>query len=257
MSGYQDVVNASFPLTSWALVEAAGTDFAPYSGTQHLTGAGVTQYQQPGPFAAALALHLNAGKLTSPNVLPFNKWWTMEAWFNIDAAARAGNALLMYLGGNSAANGWGLYIPVASNTLHIFWANPVRDITTSIVLTAGTWYLLQIGNLSGATGEFDIAVNGQLLAQDVTPNSQTVPAGGYGFGGDTTLAANFRGLIAMPAVYVTQQSALSWFSRFLAATDPNAAILDALQGPGATVAGGAGILSQILASVSKTYQNAP
>jgi hypothetical protein len=253
VSTYQDVVNASLVLEAWALTEAAGTDFAPYTGSVHLTGAGVNQYQQAGPNASMLALHLNPGKLTSASNLPFTKWFTMECWFHIDSTARAGNCLLMYLGGNSSANGWGIYIAPGSNAIHFFWANPVRDITTGVVLPANQWHLLQIGNLSGATGEMDLAFDGRVIAQDITPNSQTLPAGGYGFGGDNTFAGFYPGLISMPAVYVTQQSPLAWFSRFQAVSDPNAAVLNSLTGPGQAIAGGSGILSQILASVRKQY----
>lgn len=254
MSTYQDVVNASLPLDAWALVEASGTDFAPYTGALHLTGAGVTAYQQAGPFAAALSIHLANGCLF--NSTPFSGafFWTMEAWFNPDSTTRPGNAILLYDGSNSAANGWGLYIPTGSNLLRVFYASPANDVSTGVSIPASAWSLLQIGNLSGSQGEISVALNGQIIAKVVDTASLTQPSAGFGFGrAASSPAANYSGSISMPAIYNNQQTPLSWYSRFQAATDPNTAILNTLTGPAANGVADSATLAAILAAVRRTF----
>jgi hypothetical protein len=252
---YQDVVNASIPYIAWALVEASGTDFAPYAGVDHLTGAGINLYQQSGPFAASLSVHGNPGKLYNATNLPFNKWWFQEAWFNPDASTRAVNALLCYLG-LATTNGWGAYLPTANNHIHVFFASPSQDVDTGITLPANAWSLVQVGNLSGTTGEVDVAVNGVVVAQVNAANAKVAPTNGYGFGGDSVQTSGYTGRIAFPAVYLAQQTVRSLYSRFLAATDPDAAIGLGTVGPSVAPSVSADVAS-LLAYVAATYQNTP
>lgn len=257
MSTYQDVVNASFPYAAWALVEASGTDFVPYTGAQHLTGEGVTGYQQPGPFAASVALRLASGKLTSPNNLPITQFFTLEAWFNLDASSRPGNALLLYLGGNAASNGWGVYVPTTNNNLHIFFASPVHDIDTGVAISSNSWHLVQTGNLSGTTGELNVALDGNVVGQFRTLDPQAVPAGGFGYAGTPTQASFFDGLIAMPAAYTQLQDQLAWRSRFIAATNPDGALGFGLGGSAQQLLAIQNDTDAILKAVQQIYTNSP
>jgi hypothetical protein len=253
VSTYQDVVNDSFPYAAWALVEAAGTDFVPYTGALHLTGAGVNQYQQTGPFAASESLHLNSGKLTTTTNLPITQFFTLEAWFNLDATTRAGNALLLYLGGNAASNGWGVYVPTGNNNLHIFFASPTHDVDTGVAIGASAWHLLQCGNLAGVTGELDVGLDGQVVGSFRTPDAQAAPSGGWGIGGTPGQASNTVGFVAMPAAYTQQQSQLNWRSRFIASTDPNAAVPFTISGAASNIASTDATVNAILAAVRKAF----
>lgn len=245
---YEEVVKASFPNAAWALAEAAGTDFAPYTRFQHLTSTGVDAYQQAGPCPPSFSVHVNPGKLLSPVSLPFLRYFCMEGWFNPDGLTGAGTRILMWLGDNSAADGWGAYLPAGSNRLHILAAPSGPDLDTLFDLPVGAFTLVQIANLSGTTGEIDVAVNGEVIGQIVTGGSGN-PVG-YGFGGESSRASNFVGKIAWPAVYTQQQTMLSLRSRFIGCSDPVAGNLISLSG---CCASSSSDLAEILAAVRHTY----
>lgn len=230
MPTYQDVVQAGNPWSAWSLVETSGTTFAPYIGGISLTGTNVDAHSLAGPFGSYSAIHVTNGSLITTALPPFGLYWTMEVWIWVDAPTAGGNRILEYMGNNSAANGWGVYCPGSSTTLHIFYAIPVSDRTGPASLSVGTWHLLQCGNLSGAQGEIDLAVDGVLVQSEVDTAGLTRPAGSAGFGGAGSPASNFTGKFALPAIYISQQSLTNWQSRWTGSTDPNSGLIQSPSG---------------------------
>jgi len=245
---YQDIVNASFPWAAWALVEASGTDFAPYAGLQHLTATNVNVYQQAGPCPPSFSIHLNLGKLLSATSLPFLRYFCQEGWYKPDATSGAGTRILMWIGANSATEGWGAYLPAANNHLHILAAPSGPDLDTGFILPTSSFTLVQLANLTGTTGEITCAVNGEIVGQIVTGGSGSPT--GFGFGGESSRASNYVGSLAWPAVYIQQQTQLSLRSRFVGCSDPVSGLLQTLQG---CCTNTDDLLNLIYAAVHKTF----
>ena len=250
MTTYQDVVNANFPLEAWALPEASGTSFAPYSGSGALTGAGVDAYQQAGPFALGFSIHVTSGGLEKLFTLINSSYWCMEAWFNTPAAHATLDRTLMELGNNLAAGGAELFLAHATNELKVIGNGALSS--TGFIMPVGSWKLIQWGNLTGNNGDIVIAVDGAIIfsrrnAADFTGIN------GLGWGRDPSNTSPMTGSLAWPAVYTSQQTAQNWYSRFLASTDPDGALPF-------TPSGGAvnnALLNEILAAVKRLFHNAP
>jgi hypothetical protein len=248
---YQDVVNGSFPTDAWALVEASGTDFAPYSGITHLTGVGVDLWQQAGPFPLGFSLHVTHGKITCGLTLFHGGFWCQEAWFKPDTSSSASNRLLLELGHDLTGPGSALYLPAASNVLQFLGGGISAGL--GFTLPTASWTLLQWGNLAGVTGEVDVAINGQLVF--TTPTSGFTGVNGIGWGGDPVNASAYIGSIAWPAFYTSEELFQQWHSRWVASTDPVAGEALSLIGPtitAAAVAANSALLALIYAAVHRT-----
>lgn len=251
MSTYQDVVNANFPTKAWALVEASGLSFAPYTGVGSLTGVGVDQWQQAGPFALGVSIHITNGKITVTDTLFRGGYWCQEVWVKPSSSSGATNRLVMELGANLAVAGSALYLPTGSNAV-TFLGGGVNT-AIGFTLPTSSWTLLQWGNLAGVTGEVDVAVNGQLIF--TTSTSGFTGTGGIGFGGDPTQASTFQGSFAWPAYYTSQEFFPQWYSRYVASTDPDLAMSLSVKGSAvnnAAINDNTALLELIYAAVHRT-----
>lgn len=251
MTTYQDVVRANSPLAGWALSEASGTDFVPWIGSLHATASGVLDYQQPGPFASALAVQLHVGA-TWRAVWPFQPTpivWH-ECWFKFPNPPSAQSALIET--GNNSNTGFSVYVTTTSHIRYVELGK--TDYDTGILWPDSNWHLLQVGNLDSSQAYVGVMLDGQLVWQQKTAGANSISPATVGFlTPGSGAAASIQGLIAYPALYATPISWLNLQATFTAATDPATALDFTLSG---NLGGGSttlSLLNQILSSVRKTY----
>lgn len=246
MATYQDVINADLPLGAWALTEASGTDFVPYTGPYHLTGSGTLLYRQTGPFGTALALHLAAGASLRTNSLLFpSSGGTIECWIRLDTYPPASTVALEYWG-NSGSNGNGVIVQT-SGDLQLF-AAPSNTLDAFHNFASG-WHLVQIGN-PGPNGGSALAVDGAIIVSKIPGVGGT--AGNpdqIGFGCTASSTAAVALSVAYPAVYPTYLTSQFAYAHFLAASDPNTAINFTLTGLNSNSA----LLQLIYAAVHRVF----
>lgn len=246
MSTYQDVVAANLARYAWALTEAAGTDFPPYIGAAHLTGSGTLLYQQSGPFATSLALHLATNaRLVTPAGVVASQPTTLETWLSIDTYPPSA-AVAAFYWGNSGANGVGVLIQTNGNIGYYVPPNAVID--TGVPFGSG-WHLIQLGNLAPTGSQVAIARDGIIVWQATSAAQVAANPNQVAFGSTPVANAGAALKLAFPAIYnqaITPQLALS---SYLASTDPDSAMGYTL----GAAANNLDILNQILASVRKTY----
>jgi hypothetical protein len=243
-TSYQDVVRADFPWVSHAFTEAAGTDFAPWIGTQHLTSTGTLLYQQTGPFATAFALHL-AAAATLRGAVPFGATGPLyvEVWVKLDVYPPTANQFIYFVG-NAGGNGYGVFVDT-TGALQIY-APPGAAVVTGAMLGSGWHLVTQGGDVHGTPV---LAVDGVIKWQGPTPTVVTPSPNQIGWGCDSSTAVARAISLAYPTVYLHAMLAPAVQASFLAATDPAAALLLT---SGASPAADT-LLQQILAAVRKQY----
>ena len=251
---YQDVVTANRALAAWALVEASGLDFAPYIGGTHLTGTGVFDYQQAGPFAASFGLgaHLTA-KLALAFVATVIAPVTNEVWIKLPSATPAAAQTVFYAG-NGGANGSG--VTVATNGhIHILEGG-VADTDTGLLWPDAAWHLLQV-SVSQLGAVSTLAIDGLVRFRRVLATSNApVPNTTFYFG-DSGFGSGNVCQIAMPAFYAYELTPTQMNASYLAATDPASAINLTITGGAGTPASSLALLNKLIEYVAKTFQNAP
>lgn len=248
MSTYQDVVLANGAVLAWALTESAGTDFVPYIGGTHLTGAGGgMSYRQTGPFAGAFGLQVIAGdSLRYPFSQAVFPPFTTEVWTNFSTLTPASSQLIFYAG-NQAANGSGLYL---STTGHLHWyAGGVFDVDLGAYGHTG-WNLVQVASPDNTHAQ--IFING-IQTNSVTTAASTAPTpNGQGWMSDDSSYNSVETcLLSYPAVYAKAFTANQAYASFVASTNPDLALQYILAGVGGTLP--ITLLNDILNSVRKIY----
>lgn len=247
---YQDVVRANGGVISWALVEAAGTDFAPWLDTTHLIGAGGHTYQQAGPFPTAFSLGFAIGaslqwpigNLLFPPV-------TTEVWIKLSALAPVPYQLMIRAGA-TAVSGSGIYLDTLN---HLHWTGfGAADIDTGFVWPDTNWHLLQWA--SGPGNALVLYFDGGTIftGQSGTPSPAAPNTMGFLCDGSAD-NAHVAGFVSYPTLYLRMLSATEAFATFLAATDPTSAMAYTGTGGGQLGTVNAAVLEQILAAVRKTW----
>lgn len=248
MPSYQDVVAANGAVGAWALVEAAGADFAPYIGAGHMTGQGSLVYQQTGPFATSVAVKGNtAGYLTLPFPNSITTPWWVEFWAKITSPP--GSDVSLSRSGNAAGgNGAGLYVHTDGH-LHFQVVGP-RDVDTGKVIDSN-WHLYQYGHTDSTGVSVQVVVDGVVdttvsLAGIVNANPATWGFLSDAVGVQIAPSASLSYVALYPAVLTPQNA----YASFLAATDPTTAMLYA-KSP--SQIGTTALLNLIYAAVHKTW----
>lgn len=243
---YQDVVLSNLPQVAWALVEASGSDHAPYAGLTHLTSSGTRLYQQAGPFANALSMHFNGdGGLLATNPVVFQPPLTLEMWVKLDAASSGANRVLMYYG-NTSSNGFGIYIAAGSTLLSILHGGAPPIVDTGYAMDTN-WHLLQL--VQETTSVADLYVDGRLVSRPAM-NGYAAPSTPIAFMQDSLSANRAAGYIAMPAVYPFLLSGTNAFAEFMASTDPTSALAMTLAQGGPSGMSTSALLQRILGAVT-------
>ncbi len=247
---YQDVVRANGAIGSWALTEAAGTDFVPWLGGTHLTGAGAHTYQQAGPFATAFSLGFAIGsRLVLPLASVLFPPVTNEVWIKLSALAPVPYQLMLR-SGTTAVSGSGLYLDTLN---HLHWTGfGAVDIDTGFIWPNTNFHLLQWA--SGPNNYLVIYFDGSQIftTQTATPSAPTPNTLGY-LCDSTADNSHVAGFVSYPTIYLRVLSASEAFATFLAATDPTAAMAYTVTGGGQLGAANAAELQLIFDLLHRTF----
>ena len=245
MSTYQDVVAAYSPYAAWALVEASGTDFAPYLGAAHLTGSGSFTYQTTGPIATSMGLGLAVGaKLATPALVSFAPPVTIETWIKLTVYPPTTTVMVWYWG-NSNTNGNGVFVDTTTGNLVVYSPAATPNLINTGVALGSGWHFIQSGNTSTA-GVSQLALDGVVIWQGSQPGGTIGNPNQFFFGGHSAGGANRAIELAFPALSFSYLSADRARIAFLGSSNPDAALAQ-------TTVGGGDLLNLIYAAVHKTY----
>jgi len=249
MTTYQDVVAANQALWAWALVEPSGLDFAPYIGSQHLTGHGSFLYQQSGPFPTSEALKANTnGWLTVPFPLGAAAPWWVEFWVKLPSAtpAVAQNMLVTGVSGSSSTS---IYI-ATNGHIHINVVG-VTDFDTGFVWPNTAWHLVQVGHIDNTGGSVGFAFDGVQVSSHSIVGATFAANSLWSIGADVNgVSPLASALFSFVAVYPGVLSGPSLLASFVAASNAAGALVYARS---ANNSSDTLLLQSILAAVQKTF----
>ncbi len=247
---YQDVVRANGGIGSWALTEAAGTDFVPWLGGTHITGAGAHTYRQAGPFATAFSLGFAIGsRLVLPLAAVLAPPVTNEAWIKLSALAPVPYQLMLR-SGTTGVSGSGLYLDTLN---HLHWTGfGAVDIDTGFIWPDTNFHLLQFASGPGNFLQLYFDGGSIFTTTTATPSAPTPNSIGY-LCDSAADNSHVAGFVSYPTIYLRVLTPTEAFANFLAATDPAAAMAYTVTGGGELGAANALELQTIFDLLHRTF----